>query len=190
MYSIPLTFSDFKLASRDKIATFKVTLYDFEEPSGAVTRTFNVFVPSTSPDLPVTVTVDSGSEAIALTLTLCVNAGSSRVAPSTIADPLIWKLERRVSDEGGVTYSPTLYEETVFPSAAVITIVTGFSPDTRFAAPVTDAFASGSLAIALTEAALVPRTSVNVESGDIVAPFTWIVFNLESLERGTMTEYL
>ena len=163
---------DFKLVSRDKIATFKVTMYVLVEPSGAVTRTFNVFVPSTRPDLPVTVTTDSKSDAIALTFTLDVNAGRSTVAPSSTADPLIRKLDRRVSEEGRVTNSASLYVALACPSAAVITIVTGLSPGTRFVAPVTATFASGSLAMAFTVAVLVPRASVTVASVETVVPFT------------------
>ena len=72
----PFTVNVLRVTSLDRTRTTRVTVYTRFEPSAAVTVTVKVFLPSCKPLLPATATTDSTSDAVAITLTALVKAGS------------------------------------------------------------------------------------------------------------------
>ena len=178
------------MLSLESLITRIVTAYVFTVPSAAVIVIVTWLSPSTNPDFPEITRVASGSFADASTATEAVRAGTTTTAPAATDVPLTFIDFKLASEEGGVTYRFTELVLVVVPSAATTVTVNALSPLTKLLPPETVTLANGSLAVAFTDTALVPRLKVTLVPEVTSEPLTWNDFKLASFEAGTMTVYL
>ena len=135
---------------------------------------------------PLISKVASGSEVSTKISTDVVYGSRTKLSPSATESPLTVKSSKLVSKFKATT-KVMVTVSVVSPSAAVIVIVTVFSPGCRSVSPTTSTVASESVGVATISASVLPYSIGTLSPSATSAPFTVRSDKVASLFRGTTT---